>query len=222
MTAWNGVNELFFSSFSGGVRGIARGGIAGLTLTGLYALYNNWEHMKGSIARQSLWAGQPAPGRGHACTVINPITARSVWCPFLFYLQLVWNWRKLCWEEPLATVWLDWPFPSCQPLAGGSDSCWTCKRAERPPRQSPWHAHQPALGQSHAACLSPITAPAMLPGLVRCVLLLHNKGCVHRALHCGLSTAPGQPEQVGASSSNWHRAGLVALTAQGKLLKGIL
>lgn len=144
MTAWNGVNELFFSSFSGGVRGIARGGIAGLTLTGLYALYNNWEHMKGSIARQSLWAGQPAPGRGHACTVINPITARSVWCPFLFYLQLVWNWRKLCWEEPLATVWLDWPFPSCQPLAGGSDSCWTCKWAERPPRQSPWHAHQPA------------------------------------------------------------------------------
>ncbi|XP_003207866.3 mitochondrial import inner membrane translocase subunit Tim23 [Meleagris gallopavo] len=39
---------------TGGVRGIARGGIAGLTLTGLYALYNNWEHMKGSIARQSL------------------------------------------------------------------------------------------------------------------------------------------------------------------------
>ncbi|KAK4820695.1 hypothetical protein QYF61_003615 [Mycteria americana] len=39
---------------TGGVRGIARGGIVGLTLTGLYALYNNWEHMKGSIARQSL------------------------------------------------------------------------------------------------------------------------------------------------------------------------
>ncbi|NXC89674.1 TIM23 translocase, partial [Cercotrichas coryphoeus] len=39
---------------TGGVRGIARGGIAGLTLTGLYALYNNWEHMKGSLARQSL------------------------------------------------------------------------------------------------------------------------------------------------------------------------
>lgn len=39
---------------AGGVRGIARGGIAGLTLTGLYALYNNWEHMKGSLARQSL------------------------------------------------------------------------------------------------------------------------------------------------------------------------
>uniref|UniRef100_A0A8C2TJP9 Mitochondrial import inner membrane translocase subunit TIM23 n=2 Tax=Coturnix japonica TaxID=93934 RepID=A0A8C2TJP9_COTJA len=39
---------------TGGVRGIARGGIAGLTLTGLYALYNNWEHMKGSISRQSL------------------------------------------------------------------------------------------------------------------------------------------------------------------------
>ncbi|KAM4897191.1 mitochondrial import inner membrane translocase subunit Tim23 isoform 2-T2 [Sylvia borin] len=38
----------------GGVRGIARGGIAGLTLTGLYALYNNWEHMKGSLAQQSL------------------------------------------------------------------------------------------------------------------------------------------------------------------------
>lgn len=39
---------------AGGVRGIARGGMAGLTLTGLYALYNNWEHMKGSLARQSL------------------------------------------------------------------------------------------------------------------------------------------------------------------------
>ncbi|KAJ6661655.1 hypothetical protein lerEdw1_013894 [Lerista edwardsae] len=39
---------------TGGLRGIARGGIAGLMLTSLYALYNNWEHMKGSVQRQSL------------------------------------------------------------------------------------------------------------------------------------------------------------------------
>ncbi|XP_036054733.1 mitochondrial import inner membrane translocase subunit Tim23 isoform X2 [Onychomys torridus] len=38
----------------GGLRGIARGGLAGLTLTSLYALYNNWEHMKGSLLQQSL------------------------------------------------------------------------------------------------------------------------------------------------------------------------
>lgn len=32
----------------GGLRGAARGGLAGLTLSGLYALYNNWDHLKGS------------------------------------------------------------------------------------------------------------------------------------------------------------------------------
>uniref|UniRef100_A0A0B8RWQ2 Mitochondrial import inner membrane translocase subunit TIM23 n=1 Tax=Philothamnus irregularis TaxID=1899461 RepID=A0A0B8RWQ2_9SAUR len=39
---------------TGGLRGIARGGVAGLLLTGLYALYNNWEHMRGSMQQQSL------------------------------------------------------------------------------------------------------------------------------------------------------------------------
>ncbi|XP_007446841.1 PREDICTED: mitochondrial import inner membrane translocase subunit Tim23-like isoform X2 [Lipotes vexillifer] len=39
---------------TGGLRGVARGGLAGLTLTGLYALYNNWEHMRGSLLQQSL------------------------------------------------------------------------------------------------------------------------------------------------------------------------
>ena len=39
---------------TGGLRGAARGGLAGLTLKSLYALYNNWEHMKGSVLQQSL------------------------------------------------------------------------------------------------------------------------------------------------------------------------
>ncbi|XP_041125389.1 mitochondrial import inner membrane translocase subunit Tim23-like isoform X2 [Polyodon spathula] len=38
----------------GGLRGMARGGLMGLALTGLYSLYNNWEHMRGSSPRQSL------------------------------------------------------------------------------------------------------------------------------------------------------------------------
>lgn len=32
----------------GGLRGAARGGLVGLTLSGLYALYSNWHHLKGS------------------------------------------------------------------------------------------------------------------------------------------------------------------------------
>ncbi|XP_030627497.1 mitochondrial import inner membrane translocase subunit Tim23 [Chanos chanos] len=32
----------------GGLRGAARGGLTGLALSGLYALYNNWDHLKGS------------------------------------------------------------------------------------------------------------------------------------------------------------------------------
>ncbi|KAK2896425.1 hypothetical protein QQF64_006116 [Cirrhinus molitorella] len=32
----------------GGLRGAARGGLVGLTLSGLYALYNNWDHLKGN------------------------------------------------------------------------------------------------------------------------------------------------------------------------------
>ncbi|KAJ1143976.1 hypothetical protein NDU88_010278 [Pleurodeles waltl] len=39
---------------TGGIRGVARGGLMGLTLTSLYAIYNNWDHMKSSISRQSL------------------------------------------------------------------------------------------------------------------------------------------------------------------------
>ncbi|XP_072533775.1 mitochondrial import inner membrane translocase subunit Tim23 [Salminus brasiliensis] len=35
----------------GGVRGAARGGMVGLVLSGLYALYNNWNHLKGSQTR---------------------------------------------------------------------------------------------------------------------------------------------------------------------------
>ncbi|XP_028826420.1 mitochondrial import inner membrane translocase subunit Tim23 [Denticeps clupeoides] len=32
----------------GGLKGVARGGLAGLALSALYALYNNWDHLKGS------------------------------------------------------------------------------------------------------------------------------------------------------------------------------
>ncbi|KAL7890285.1 hypothetical protein AOLI_G00025430 [Acnodon oligacanthus] len=35
----------------GGVRGAVRGGVVGLVLSGLYALYNNWDHLKGSHTR---------------------------------------------------------------------------------------------------------------------------------------------------------------------------
>ncbi|XP_072138607.1 mitochondrial import inner membrane translocase subunit Tim23 [Mobula birostris] len=37
-----------------GLRGAARGGFIGFTLTGLYALYNNWDHIKGVSVRHSL------------------------------------------------------------------------------------------------------------------------------------------------------------------------
>ncbi|XP_069741829.1 mitochondrial import inner membrane translocase subunit Tim23-like isoform X2 [Narcine bancroftii] len=37
-----------------GFRGAARGGFIGFTLTGLYALYNNWDHIKGMSVRHSL------------------------------------------------------------------------------------------------------------------------------------------------------------------------
>ncbi|XP_053548051.1 mitochondrial import inner membrane translocase subunit Tim23B [Bombina bombina] len=36
-----------------GLRGVARGGFAGLALTSIYALYSNWEHIKGSSTRLS-------------------------------------------------------------------------------------------------------------------------------------------------------------------------
>ncbi|KAG8434996.1 hypothetical protein GDO86_013088 [Hymenochirus boettgeri] len=39
---------------TGGLRGVARGGLAGLALTSAYALYNNWEHIKGSSTRMSI------------------------------------------------------------------------------------------------------------------------------------------------------------------------
>ena len=47
-------NDSLPSPLPGGLRGAARGGLAGLTLTSLYALYNNWEYMKGSVLQQSL------------------------------------------------------------------------------------------------------------------------------------------------------------------------
>ncbi|XP_043534672.1 mitochondrial import inner membrane translocase subunit Tim23 [Chiloscyllium plagiosum] len=37
-----------------GLRGAARGGFAGFVLTGLYAVYNNWDHLKGVSVWHSL------------------------------------------------------------------------------------------------------------------------------------------------------------------------
>jgi len=34
-------------SVAGGLWGAARGGLVGLTLSGLYALYSNWDRLKG-------------------------------------------------------------------------------------------------------------------------------------------------------------------------------
>lgn len=31
-----------------GLKGAARGGLVGLAMSGLYALYNNWDHLKGT------------------------------------------------------------------------------------------------------------------------------------------------------------------------------
>ena len=39
---------------TGGLGGKACGSLAGLTLTSLYALFNNWEYMKGSLLQESL------------------------------------------------------------------------------------------------------------------------------------------------------------------------
>lgn len=38
---------------SSGIKGIARGGLAGLALSGAYALYNNWDHLIGSSSSSS-------------------------------------------------------------------------------------------------------------------------------------------------------------------------
>uniref|UniRef100_A0A8P4GGS3 Translocase of inner mitochondrial membrane 23 homolog a (yeast) n=1 Tax=Dicentrarchus labrax TaxID=13489 RepID=A0A8P4GGS3_DICLA len=38
---------------SGGLKGVARGGLAGLALSGAYALYNNWDHITGSSSSSS-------------------------------------------------------------------------------------------------------------------------------------------------------------------------
>ncbi|KAK2866494.1 hypothetical protein Q7C36_002550 [Tachysurus vachellii] len=38
---------MMFKSTSG-LKGVARGGLVGLAMSGLYALYNNWDHLKGT------------------------------------------------------------------------------------------------------------------------------------------------------------------------------
>lgn len=38
---------------AGGLKGVARGGLAGLALSGAYALYNNWDHISGSSSSSS-------------------------------------------------------------------------------------------------------------------------------------------------------------------------
>lgn len=40
---------------AGGLKGVARGGLAGLALSGAYALYNNWEHLTGSSSSSRLY-----------------------------------------------------------------------------------------------------------------------------------------------------------------------
>lgn len=40
---------------TGGLRGVARGGLVGLAMSGAYALYNNWDHLTGSSHSSSLY-----------------------------------------------------------------------------------------------------------------------------------------------------------------------
>lgn len=48
-TCWgNPSNSGEFLCFAGGLRGAVRGGVVGFALSGLYTLYNNWDHLKGS------------------------------------------------------------------------------------------------------------------------------------------------------------------------------
>lgn len=39
----------------GGLKGVARGGLVGLALSGAYALYNNWDHITGSSSSPRLY-----------------------------------------------------------------------------------------------------------------------------------------------------------------------
>lgn len=45
---------MLFKSQSG-LRGMARGGLVGLAMSGAYALYNNWDHLTGSPSSSSLY-----------------------------------------------------------------------------------------------------------------------------------------------------------------------
>lgn len=67
----------FFLSPPGGLRGVARGGLTGLTLTSLYALYNNWEHMKGSLLQQSLWKFCQLVNGGHFSSYPDQFISQS-------------------------------------------------------------------------------------------------------------------------------------------------
>ncbi|XP_046888747.1 mitochondrial import inner membrane translocase subunit Tim23 [Hypomesus transpacificus] len=40
---------------TGGLKGVARGGLAGLAMSSAYALYNNWDHLTGSSSSSSLY-----------------------------------------------------------------------------------------------------------------------------------------------------------------------
>lgn len=44
---------IFSPLFAGGLKGVARGGLAGLALSGAYALYSNWDHITGSSSPSS-------------------------------------------------------------------------------------------------------------------------------------------------------------------------
>lgn len=40
---------------SGGLKGVARGGLVGLAMSGAYALYSNWDHIRGGSSSSSLY-----------------------------------------------------------------------------------------------------------------------------------------------------------------------
>eukprot|EP00063_Salmo_salar_P060065 XP_014034900.1 PREDICTED: mitochondrial import inner membrane translocase subunit Tim23-like isoform X2 [Salmo salar] len=40
---------------TGGLKGVARGGLVGLAMSGAYALYSNWDHIRGGSSSSSLY-----------------------------------------------------------------------------------------------------------------------------------------------------------------------
>ena len=91
--------------WAGGLKGVARGGLAGLAMSSAYALYNNWDHLTGSSSSSSLYWTH------HQVSSVTFFSFPRITVHFCWKERFAVLMEASCWTMDWITTWIPLPRP---------------------------------------------------------------------------------------------------------------